>query len=203
MGRYFASGIPISFSIYCEGKKDKEDLNKLKQHLSKYFNLDVYDIDDKTYSNSFKLTMKKDFLEENIHECLMEINEVTELEMIDDMFSDLNKKILFKNHSKEFCQKNYPITLKWNKHREKYYLDCEEITFDQTLNFCEPFWLYRNNDLLGRNKYRVDMDLILLWLNDDKMDTESETNLLYVVNNMKKNFYKNPLAKNIVYFIYG
>jgi len=205
MGTYVANGLVIGISVYCEKdeKKDKNDLEKIKKHLSKYFCLEYYDVSEKN-DNSFDFTIKKEMLEADIHDCLRDFNR-----LIKNNFSfplkDYKDKIDFK--SVKFNQENYPIKLELvdkydEKELEMSFMD--EAIFHTGSSFGEPYWIYKDSDLFGyRYKYHVYFDIKTIWSDFNKISIENEHILLYCLNKMKNKFFKNKLAKNTIFYIEG
>lgn len=209
MGRYVANGVP---AIICICKKNYKncDVTKLKDEIlkevSKYVNIHDYDIlVDKEVLNLF---LKKEIFDENIHELIKELEPITSCR------SHLlyNKKIDWDN----FDQERYPINLKeyddeYNYQndydrknlKEKKYIECIDEEFDCV----EPFypinkWMIWGNKLLSEN-LEVYFYNIQLWCDWNKYDGEDETRLLYILNNLKKSYYKTKLGKDLIYYVSG
>lgn len=203
MGQYISNGIVIGIEIYSskKEKKDIKDLEIIKEHLSKYFCLDYYDLDLEKYENAFCFYIKKEMLEDNIHDCIKDFSRL----------KNPNLKFVFEDevidyNSKEFNQDKYPLKLEEVK---KYGETNLEIAgkvgfFSSGSIFGDPYWLYRDCNLLGyRGKYRIDLTIKMLWNDYSKISMEDETELLYIMNKMKNDYFKNSLAQCTTFFIDG
>ena len=203
MGQYISNGIAIGIEVYAKKneKRDLEDLDVIKKHLSKYFCLDYYDIDTEKNENSFYFNIKKNMLEENIHDCIREFSRLIRARLgygYDKEEIDYN--------SKEFNQNNYPLKLELVEDYGETNLEIvgKLGTLETGQSFYEPFWLYWDCDLLGyEGKYRIVFDIRTIWFDQSKISIEDETTLLYCLNKMKKEYFKHPLAQNTVFFIDG
>lgn len=204
MGRRLANGIPVKIEVYSEENVLKEDIEVIKKHLSKYFNLNSYEF--KKNKDIFIFTLKKNVLFDNIYDCIKELNELT-MFCRDDFFK-LSDKLdeKYKNddcfrvihyHPEVFTKDNYLLNIEYedgifkcDNHKENY-----NITDEQ-------YWLYWDCDLLGEyNKYRIDLDIVRLGIDINKYVGEDETYMLHIINSFKNSYYKNELSKNNIFFI--
>lgn len=199
MGCYLAAAIATKIEIYNKQKEkvDIKDLEIIRKHLCRYFNLDFYELTNNKEDNSIVLKIKKDMLENNIHDCLKNFSQLIKPTILRDL--DLN-------NIEDFNQENYPITYEYQESivENRYGLCYEESIFPPATQFGDPFWLYWDCDLLGYNeKYRIWITAENIWIDYNKFASEDETALLFIMNNMKNLYFKNPLAKNIFFYIDG
>lgn len=216
MGRYFANGIAAKIVVYSKnGEKDINDLDKIKKHLSRYFNMDSYDVDISD-EQSFSFRINADFFKNNIYDCCRELEKVTRFydsglfDVSDSLVEEYQEMGISKIISKKpklFSEKNFPLNVEF-RDDDLYYVgatinDYNGGKFGYGLDM-EEYWLYWNCDILGyKGKYRINLYIILLGLDYNKFYSEDETYLLYVVNNIKNSYYKNPLSKNNIFYIEG
>ena len=153
------------------------------------------------YENAFCFNIKKEFLEENIHDSIRDFSRLIKLNL-ENVFDKEN----IDYNSKEFNQENYPLRLEWEEeyNRKKLEIVGKEGKLYQASPFGAPYWLYWNCDLLGyRGKYRIWLEIRTIWYDQSKISTEDETGLLYCMNKMKKEYFKHPLSQSTVFFIDG
>lgn len=206
MGQFLACGVAVQFIVFRNSKTEGKDINDLiniKNRLKKYFSIDNYEVDDKSYNNLFLFSIKKDYLERNIHGVIRELSNLYELS-IEDVFGKEYGKLDFS--SKDFCQEKYPLKLKnMNNYGKK---RLQVVGTGNCLNdmeqFSEPAWLYERNSIFGwGEKYRLRIIPAAIWIDCDKWCGEDETNMLLTLNTMKISYFKNPLSKNLFYYIFG
>lgn len=211
MGRYLANGIAATISIYSKTEMEECDIKPIKEKLSKYINLDLYDM--KKYNDGLSFKLKLDVFNNNIHKTIKEISDLTSCEdyLLYNLFENYNEIDIY---SDDFCQEKYPIELKrYVKTSERnfylddgdYYIGTEDDPRIRTIyNFYgEQYWLPKSESLKGR--YKIQVGFILLWSDYDKYDGEDETKMLKILNTMKKSYYSscNELTQNITYFVSG
>lgn len=199
MGRCLTCGIATSILVYIKGKKNSNDLEEIKSHLSKYFSLDYYNIIE--YNNCYKFEVKKVFFESNIHECLKEMNNLTKITLRDNDDNKLSEEMIF--------NKDYPLKLeRYDKNKMddlntldgEYYLKYPD-GYEKSIMFMdEPYWIYFKNKAFNNN-YEVRIIGIYPWI-DIWSNLSEEDYLLYILNSMKMNYYNNSLAKNVVFDIF-
>lgn len=203
MGRYFANGIPINIRVILKENCDKEenDFEIIKNHLSKYFNLDTYDINP-NYDNGFEFVLRKDVFFNNIHDCYRELSRLMRY-YSDDIFKT-SEKFDEKYKDMDLTKIMHENPLLFN---EGNFLIDEDCIYGESRKFDwveEQWWLYWDCDLLGRSgKYWIHLDIISLGYDINKFFSEDETYLLYVVNSMKNANFENELSKNNLFFIVG
>lgn len=206
MGRFLACGIAVRFTVIRNSKvedKDNNDLNDIKNRLNEFFSIDNYEVDDKTYSDAFLFTIKKDYLEKNIHGVIRELSNLYYL-WIDDIFGVENGKIDL--NSKDFCQEKYPLELKIidDYGEEKLRVVSKEDYLNDMEPFYEPAWLYERNSIFGWDeKYRLRILPAAIWIDLNKYSGEDESSILFTLNSMKNSYFKNPLSENLFYYIFG
>ena len=203
MGQFLANGIAIEIKVYAKEneKRELKDLDLIKKHLSKYFCLDYYEIDIEKNENSFNFNIKKDMLEDNIHDCIRDFSRLIRVDLKQIIGND---EIDY--NSKEFNQDNYPLRLELEEDYNGKTLEIvgKEGRFYSGFSFYDPYWLYWDCDLFEyREKYNILLNIKTIWIDYSKISMEDETTLLYCLNKMKKEFFKNPLAQSTVFFIDG
>lgn len=206
MGQFLACGVAVQFTVFRNSKTEKKDINDLidiKNRLNKYFSLDNYEIDDKSYSDAFLFTIKKDYLEKNIHGVIRELSNLYYL-WIDNVFDKEDGKIDF--NSKDFCQEKYPLELKKIDYygEEKLQVVGKGSYLNDMESFYEPAWLYKKNSIFGWDeKYRLRILPAAIWIDCNKWSGEDESNMLFTLNTMKNSYFKNLLSENLFYYIFG
>lgn len=206
MGQFLACGIAVQFQVIRNSKtedKDINDLTDIKKHLGKYFSIDNYEVDDKKYSDCFLFTIKKDYLEKNIHNVIRELSDLYYL-YIDDVFAERGTKIDLK--SENFCQEKYPLKLKYVDEygKENLRVVGDFNYLNDMESFYDPTWLYRHSDLFGFDeKYKIRIVPAAIWIDYDKYSGEDETNMLLALNLMKNSYFKAPLSENLFFYIFG
>lgn len=203
MGQYISNGIAIGIEAFAKKneKRNIKDLEIIKEHLNKYFCLNYYDLNLDKYENAFCFNIKKEFLEENIHDSIRDFSRLIKLNL-ENVFDKEN----IDYNSKEFNQENYPLRLEWEEeyNRKKLEIVGKEGKLYQASPFGDPYWLYWNCDLLGyRGKYRIWLEIRTIWYDQSKISMEDENGLLYCMNKMKKEYFKHPLSQSTVFFIDG
>lgn len=202
MGQYISYGIVIGIEVYAKKNenRDMNDLETIKKHLSNYFCLEHYDLDLEKYENAFCFNIKKEMLEENIHDYIRDFSKLIkpDLKYIFDKEIDYN--------SKKFNQENYPLRLNWIEDYDgkKLKIVGKDGELYKASLFGDPYWLYRDCNLLGyKGKYRIWLEIRTIWHDQSKISMEDETVLLYCLNKMKKEYFKHPLEQSTVFFIDG
>ena len=215
MGRYLAAGIPVKIEVF---KKDRKQLNteeqkEIREQLERFYNLKNYkETMEEKEGNRYFLTykMNKKFFNDNIHEAIKEIEDIHDCDSL--------LEYLFNNPSipyEDFNQKNYPIKLSEVTKKDKP-LDKNTIGEmcirredgdywrNEIYFYSEGIWLFDNYNL--KRKYSISMSYILLYLEIDKFDSESESGLLKILNKLRVGYFKdsdNELVKTLTYLIYG
>lgn len=204
MGRYLAVGIVTSivmkkkngwessekFNVF-ENKDDiLKDLNNMID-TSKY---------ECIYENDYiALQLKPEHFNDNIHELIKELYPMINCESC--ILSNCEKKV--KILSNEFNKKDFPLTISNKKINEENIIYCIQSDYGEKLNyFASPeYYLFENQDY----KKNIEMDLyfINLWQDFNKYDGEDETKMLEIINKMSRFYYKNPLSKNMLFYILG
>ncbi len=208
MGTYLANGIAIRITITGEIKNKKEEiLNQLKN----FIDIDSYTIYEE--SHYIILDIDREFFNENIHNCLKEISSMLGtdfFEFYNNKDNSISNQIIF---DKTFNKKNYPIKLEKyqtlnNKSKllEKFYIKMNpcNLIHNQVKHY-SPFngnyWITLGNNNL--ENVRIKITLVANWIDFVKYYGEDPTWNLYILNTMKMTYYKNPLSKNLIYFILG
>lgn len=206
MGRYLACGIAINIIVKLrkeDDKIDESDLENIKKHMNNFISMDNYEID--TYDDGFSFTIKKDFLEKNIHDIIREVSNLIYFDLSYLFDEEYNNKEI-DVFSKDFNQENYPIILEEEKSDNfvDVVLKTKYHNFDDFPCYDEPYWLYDDSNLFGyRNKYKIRLNPAAIWIDLAKYSGEDETSLLSILNKMKKVYFKNPLSENLIFYIFG
>lgn len=218
MGRSLANGIATKLVIV--KKKDyinfdfKKEQDKILNHSNQYIDVSSYDI--KTCDDELVLCIKKDFFYKHIHSLLKEIEPLTNpdvyflfnlygddyknIDINSDKFNNTNYPLELK-----FCDQNYQFKDNYERHclENKFYVDNKDNKIiENDVFITSNYWLFRDNKEL-RDKLEIYTSVIMLWIDWSKIDIESETHLLLILNTLKNKYYKNPLARDLVYFIEG
>ena len=208
MGTYLANGIAIRITITGEIENKKEEiLNQLRN----FIDIDSFTIYEENHY--IILDIDKEFFNENIHNCLKEISSMfgTDFfEFYNNKNNSLSNQII---NDKNFNKKNYPIKLEKyqtlnNKSRllDKFYIKMNpcSLIHNQVKHY-SPFngnyWITLGNNHL--ENVRIKITLVANWIDFVKYYGEDPTWNLYILNTMKMTYYKNPLSKNLIYFILG
>lgn len=203
MGQYISNGIVIGIEVYAKKneKRNIKDLEIIKEHLNKFFCLDYYDIDLEKDETAFYFNIKKEMLEKNIHDCIRDFSRLKKPNL-ENVFG--KKKIDY--NSKKFNQENYPLRLEWMEEHSGKRLEIvgKYGELNSSFTYDYPYWLYWDCDLLEfEGKYKVWLTIKVIWYDESKISMEDGTCLLYFMNKMKKEYFKNSLAQNTVFFIDG
>ena len=51
--------------------------------------------------------------------------------------------------------------------------------------------------------FKISIDFIITWIDFSKYLGEDESGMLDILNKMKKNYFKNPLGKDLMFYIAG
>ena len=198
MGQFLASGIVTEMEVYCKKgeKREKNDLDKIREHFSKYFCLDYYELEDDEANNSYIFKIKKEMIEKNFHDGLRDFSRLIEPNCICS-----SAKVIIDYNS--FNQENYPIKCELvnNHDGKKLKITGEKINISPAFNESPPFWLYWDCKLFHR--YKIWFIMKRIWIDNSKIFVEDPTCLLYLMNKMKKDYFKHPLAQNTVFYIDG
>ncbi len=206
MGRYLAAGIMTRFDVrkkkgWFSDKKfnlEKEIDNVLKD-INNIIDSSMYDLVEKK-ENRYDFALKPELFNKNIHELIREIKPLTNpnLTWISDIIKELeeNGKTIY---DKEFIEK-YPIQVNISKNGE-YSIEINNEVIEEDYPFYPMYCLINDKDLF--NNVEIHIAIILLWIDYSKYDSEDETEMLRIINNMKAKYYSSPLSKSLIYYIIG
>lgn len=218
MGRQLANGIATKFVVV--KRKDyinfdfKKEQDKILNHLNQYIDISSYDIE--TCDDGLVFSIKKDFFNKHIHELLKEIEPLTSsdiyflfnlydekyrnIDINSDNFNNENYPLELK-----FCDENYQFKDNYQKQRleNKFFIENDDnMIIEEDVFITSNYWPFvENKELL--DKLKIYTSVIMLWIDWSKIDMESETHLLLILNTLKNKYYKNPLARDLIYFIEG
>lgn len=220
MGRNVAMGIACKISVHKENYTTKErflELNsQIKENIEKHIDVSHY----KVIETDEKITYKIDesFVNEHIHELVKEVNHLLDMKnyfLYNSWYNDYQNIDL---NSDKFNQKNYPFELKWfdenynyESEYEKKYLcndygvrtgDKEEYTYLTGPFYPENVWMIHGESELLRN-VNIYASYVELWIDENKIDGEDESKIIQLLNIFSRNYFKNPLGKDIHFYIFG
>ena len=208
MGRYLALGVATTIDVY---KKKRAPLDfsitqnkdKIKKQLEKFLDLEKYDCCEN--DDCFTFRIKTDIFNDNVHDLIKELYPMIDCYYDlcgDDYYcgNDDEKDKIRKNFNAE----NYPLTLticgegyrkgrfcsSWND-------GCEDGSFPAA----PEYWLFEDKEF--RNNIDVNISYITIWFDCNKFDSEDETPLLEIMNNMSRKYYKSPLSRTMFFYISG
>jgi len=197
MGRVLASGLLSSIfirkrsSMYSVIDLKKEFKNVLKE-MDKIIDTSKYDIIEK--ENAFIMYLKPDFVNENIHDLLKEMDVLTPIHLYydgEDLEVDVNDKD-FKKKVKLNCKvHDYDYSIIYED---------EEIITENRIFYPLDFFLYSSSLI---QDIEIKGAILTLWSDFNKYDGEDETMMLEIINTMKTTYYHTELSKVLIYEIIG
>lgn len=204
MGRYLSSGVLTSIFI----KKSKDiyhrdanfDLKKQKENILKDMNriIDVSKYDVEEHEDVIVLKLKLDFINENIHALLSEMNHLTTSAYFFENFYDYDEAIKIDFDDPDF-KKKYPMLCTIE---DGYYtIKCNDKSVTEQAMFDDFYWFIQDDYLC--DNVVVSGAILVLWFDFNKYVGENQTPMLRVLNNLKTTYYHNELAKALVYEIFG
>jgi len=204
MGTFLASG--IATKIYITKKKDYwssnydiyKEKDKIFNILNQMIDVSYYEITE--YEDGFKLEIKKEIVEQNIHELIKEVS--LNMDCKHFFFFNLCKYgAEYKNiNLNNFNINNYPITMEKVPESNQYRLN------DTNIIEYLPYDNFRYS-LLGNYesyaKLDVEMYFIPIWMDYDKTICEDSSRLLYLLNTFSRQHFKSKLSKSLLFYIMG
>ena len=200
MGRYISSGILTEISIkkrkdswYTDSNFDiKKQIDEILNDINKIIDTSKYDIIEK--SDEFILKLDTDFINKNIYDLLVEMNNINHrINFINAIIEDKVDCI-----DSEF-KKKHPITCTFNG--DNYIIKCGDMVRYDEIPFSPFYWLLSNKKLF----YNVEIygSMIPIWIDYQKISSDDETFLLMVLNKMKTKYFKSELSKCVIFEVIG
>ena len=215
MGRNMMNGIATRIEIQKRNPVVNYDIiknkNMILKEINKFVNVENYNC-TQNENGDLTLEIKMEFFNDNIHDLIKETRKIMKCEniLLDNMFD--KKEIDYK----KFNNVNYPLQLKkydenykyaYARQKEEllgtYYLESNIDKFQETGSwFPSNYWLFQENKDMFYN-LTVQIFHIPLWIDIGKIIMEDESFLLHLINRISRNHFKNPLSKDILFFIGG
>ncbi len=186
MGRFFSYGIATRITVTRKDENKKVEKDKIFKQLGNYINVDTYNVTEN--NNEIVLSIKEDFVNDNINKFLQEIMPLGQFycSMLEKKVND-NTKTSYEINTYE---KDKSHVLKVGT--DRLYEAAQALSFDNNWVFNENYFIY---------EYSVFIELITLWIDACKVDGEDVSELLRITNTLKANYFKNPLGKDLIFFI--
>lgn len=196
MGRYIAGG--IATGILIEGKHGynlRERKEEIMKQLNRRLNMSVYNIEENDCE--ICLYLKKEYIENNIHELVKEV--ATVMNVSDYFLYHLDVKKV-EDFTLEKCpvkvtEKNNP----YNKSME--YLINDKIG-EQWACFQNFSYILLDEILWDRN-LEISIRFIPIFIDFSKISIENHTVLLQLLNIFSKAYFKSNLSNNFLFYIDG
>ena len=189
MGRYFSYGIATRVTVTRKNENEKVEKDKIFKQLGNYINVDTYNITEN--NNEIVLSIKEDFVNNNIKDFLKEIMPLGQFycSQLETKVYD-NTKVSYELSTSEDNKNDKRHVLKVGT--TKLYERAEALWFDNNWVFNENYFIH---------EYSVFIELITLWIDACKVDGEDVSELLRITNSLKTNYFNNPLGKDLIFFI--
>ena len=189
MGRYFSYGIATRVTVTRKNENEKVEKDKIFKQLGNYINVDTYNVTEN--NNEIVLSIKEDFVNNNIKDFLKEIMSLGQFycSQLETKVYD-NTKVSYELSTSEDNKNDKRHVLKVGT--TKLYERAEALWFDNNWVFNENYFIH---------EYSVFIELITLWIDACKVDGEDVSELLRITNSLKTNYFNNPLGKDLIFFI--
>lgn len=184
MGRYFSYAIATNISVTRRSKNERVEKDKVLNELSNYIDVNTYNIKEIDDGNEIELSIKEDFINNNINDFLQEIKPLGH-KMCSVLYTDVqdDTSTVFEPYE--------------NGHILKVGTD-ELIERAETLEF-DNYWFFNKRYLI--EEYSLFFKSITLWVEDSKISGEDFGEMLRIINKIKTNYFKNPLGKDLIFYI--
>lgn len=195
---HIGNGIPVVIQVfhrYDDCNNITNDKDKILEEIGKYIDLEDYNVI--VYENAIELKLNKEIFNENIHEFIKEMESSTACYR--DLF--YNHDLPLEDFTKEkyelkLCEYDENYTYKDEEEKEnlkgEYYLKCDNDDIRYEESYYPDIWLLEG-------KYRMYSKKIKLWY--DPNDIEDGGYIIPVLNTYKKNYYKNKLGNDLIYYV--
>lgn len=217
MGRYIACGIACGLYIQKKRSTSMETFNKLKndinKNISNIINLDDYESNE--YEEELCFRIKENFVNNNIYDFIKEINNVLNIKsyFLYNLFSR-NKTIDV--NSEDFNNQNYKMEFHYFDDNYNYQREGQKevlknkyaiISNDDYLLETMPFYTENNWIFSGQSDIIENVNIhtiyLMVWIDTNKIYGEDLTSALNLLNIFSRNYFKNPLGKDVHFFIDG
>lgn len=217
MGRYIACGIACGLYIQKKRSTSMETFNKLKndinKNISNIINLDDYESNE--YEEELCFQIKENFVNNNIYDFIKEINNVLNIKsyFLYNLFSR-NKTIDV--NSEDFNNQNYKMEFHYFDDNYNYQRGGQKevlknkyaiISNDDYLLETMPFYTENNWIFSGQSDIIENVNIhtiyLMVWIDTNKIYGEDLTSALNLLNIFSRNYFKNPLGKDVHFFIDG
>jgi len=189
MGRFFSYGIATRVTVTRKNENEKVEKDKIFNQLGNYIDVDTYNVTEN--DNEMVLSIKEDFVNDNINKFLQEIMPLGQFycSMLEKKVND-NTKTSYELYVDEEGKTSENHVLKVGT--DELYERAEALWFDNNWVFNENYFIH---------EYSVFIELITLWIDACKVDGEDVSELLRITNSLKANYFDNPLGKDLIFFI--
>ncbi len=189
MGRFFSYGIATRVTVTRKNENEKVEKDKILKQLGNYIDVDTYNVTEN--DNEMVLSIKEDFVNDNINKFLQEIMPLGQsyCSMLEEKVDD-NTKTSYELYVDEEGKTDENHVLKVGT--DELYERAEALWFDNNWVFNENYFIH---------EYSVFIELITLWIDACKVDGEDVSELLRITNSLKANYFENPLGKDLIFFI--
>lgn len=189
MGRFFSYGIATRVTVTRKNDNEKVEKDKIFKQLGNYIDVDTYNVLEN--DNEMVLSIKEDFVNDNINKFLQEIMPLGQFycSMLEKKVND-NTKVSYELSTSEDNKNDKRHVLKVGT--TKLYEMAQALSFGNN-------WVFNENYFI--REYSVFIELITLWIDACKIDGEDVSELLRITNSLKTNYFDNPLGKDLIFFI--
>ncbi len=196
MGKYLAYGIANQIHVSIEKNLEhvEETQEKILENLRSFVNISDYNIQKN--NDSVSLQLKEECITENIHDFVKEIY---------DFFGYLVVLEGLEVALDQFTKENCPVSIA-EKDGMNYLVRKEDNACDNENTYSIDRFAYYNyvvfdSEFIYENKIELYIDFMIMDFEEDKIFTESEVNLLRYINLFSRDYFRNPLGKNSLFFI--
>ncbi len=222
MGRYLALGVACEIQFNKRSDVSIERFNairsNLKNSIERYICVEHYNVIDG--EDFVYYGIKEEVVNKNIYELVREIEEIVSMEDFmykigirdketcdsDEEFEEINK----------FNKKDCPLQLKYFDESDSYESEQEKERKYQTYMLITPngevktdrpyppfnIWMIYDKDNLVENA-KGETRYLLLWFDWNKSGAENEMTVVELLNKLLIRYFKNPLAKDLQFYISG
>lgn len=223
MGRYLALGIACEIQFRKRDNVSVEKFNAirgdLKKSIERYICAEHYHVTDG--EDFVYYGIKEEVVNKNIYELIKEVQRIAPMEdFVYKMsygserycISDGEYRVVYEQFNKENC----PVELKYFDETDIYEDErdkenkCQkyqlltpggEIEMDRPYPPFNRWTIYDIGDLVEHAK--GDTNYLLLWFDWNKSGAENEMTVVELLNKLLVHYFKNPLAKNLQFYITG
>ena len=210
MGRYL--GVGLASKIYITKRREnsysiEDNYDNILKKISETLDLDIYDVEYK--DDVIQLTIKKDFVNDNLKELILELDKA--VPVVDDLiyivYGDEYRNKTIDDVDISFCKYDDKYSYEYERQKE----DLIESFYFKINNKDYRFYdvPFQTSDFLFFKEYQMNHNLIVylevnsLWEEQFKFLSETDYYILHALNSLKMMGLKNKLKGGIVFTIFG